>query len=130
MRAPVRVATLGLLTLALSGWGDFASSKAHAEGPGGTYVVQPGQTLSAIAHDAIGDPRLWPAIYRANRDQIKDPRILHPGQRLFIPEIDPDPAARERIRREAAGWVRTAPRLEGPDVASAPSGSPPASATE
>jgi nucleoid-associated protein YgaU len=32
-----------------------------------------------------GDPLLWPLIYRANRDQIRDPRRLWPGQILRIP---------------------------------------------
>lgn len=129
----MRVAARACAALAISlvMWVDPASATDPlSKGSRSTYVVRPGQTLSTVAHDAIGDPRLWPAIYRANRDQIKDPRILHPGQRLFIPDIDPDPAARERIRREAAAWVRVAPRPEGSDVAAAPSEQPPASATE
>ena len=37
--------------------------------------------------------------YRANRDQIVDPHVLHPGQRLAIPDVDP--ATRAAVRREA-----------------------------
>jgi hypothetical protein len=93
--------------------------------PGQGYVVKRGQTLSTIAHDVLGDPELWPAIYWANRDQIKDPKILHVGQRLAIPEVTADRAERERIRREAAAFKAPA----GPDVASAPP-TEPASTTE
>jgi nucleoid-associated protein YgaU len=93
--------------------------------PGSSYVVKRGQTLSTIAHDVLGDPELWPAIYWANRDQIKNPKILHVGQRLAIPEITADRAERERIRREAAAFQAPA----GPDVASAPP-TEPASSTE
>jgi nucleoid-associated protein YgaU len=41
---------------------------------------------------ATGDPTLWPLLYRANRDQIKDPSLLYPGQRLTIPDFDETPA--------------------------------------
>jgi nucleoid-associated protein YgaU len=52
-----------------------------------SYTVGNGETLWFIAaqkrvyHDAF----LWPLIYRANRDQIKDPRQIYPGQNLNIP---------------------------------------------
>ncbi len=63
------------------------------------HQVKRGESLWTIAADVIGDPSLWPAIYRANRDQIKDPQLLYPGQRLTIPEIDR--AEREAVRRES-----------------------------
>lgn len=53
------------------------------------HVVQPGETLWQIAAAVTGDARDWPLLYRANRDQIKDPARLYPGQRLNIPEADP-----------------------------------------
>ncbi len=67
------------------------------------HVVRPGETLWSIAADVIGDASLWPALYRANRDQIAEPSLLHPGQRLAIPTIDP--AEREAVRREARGLL-------------------------
>jgi len=63
-----------------------------------THVVQPGETLWAIARQTVGDPTLWPALYLANRDQIKDPTLVYPGQQLAIPKIDP--AQREALRRQ------------------------------
>ena len=63
------------------------------------HEVRPGETLSHIALYAFGDPMLWPAIYEANRDQIKDPSRVYPGQQLEIPEIDPDQV--DAVRREA-----------------------------
>jgi nucleoid-associated protein YgaU len=52
-----------------------------------TYTVKRGETLPQIAARPMiyGDPSLWPLIYRANRDQIRDPRRLWPGQILRIP---------------------------------------------
>jgi nucleoid-associated protein YgaU len=63
------------------------------------HVVQPGESLSQIAAVLVRDAGCWPEIYRANRDQIKDPAILHPGQRLVIPaglECRPSETAAER----------------------------------
>jgi archaellum component FlaC len=35
--------------------------------------------------DIYGNAWLWPRIWQANRDQIRDPDIIHPGQRLQVP---------------------------------------------
>lgn len=63
------------------------------------YEVQPGDTLWSIAEVALGDARLWPALYRANRDRIKDPRRVYPGQRLTVPSVEPSDV--RALRREA-----------------------------
>lgn len=48
-----------------------------------TYEVKSGDSLSKIAKKYPG--MTWQKIYEANRDQIKDPNIIHPGQKLVIP---------------------------------------------
>ncbi len=73
---------------------------APAAEEGRTHRVQVGETLWQIAALTVGDPTLWPALYLANRDQIKDPSRVYPGQELAIPAIDPARAA--DLRREAA----------------------------
>jgi len=52
-----------------------------------SYTVRRGETLPQIAgrHEIYNDLSLWPIIYRANRDQISDPKRLWPGQVLVIP---------------------------------------------
>jgi LysM repeat protein len=51
----------------------------------GTYVVQPGDTLSGIA-SALGTPGGWPALYAANRQVIgPDPGLIRPGTVLVLP---------------------------------------------
>ena len=55
----------------------------------GIHVVLPGETLWQIAAAITGDAYRWPELYRANRDQIKDPALLYPGQRLSIPDFGP-----------------------------------------
>ena len=70
-----------------------------AESGAQIHEVRPGETLWTIARITVGDPTLWPALYLANRDQIKDPALVYPGQQLAIPEIDPKD--RGSLRREA-----------------------------
>jgi len=56
-----------------------------------TYTVRRGETLPQIAGrtEIYNDVSLWPLIYRANRDQIRDPKRLWPGQVLTIPRRYP-----------------------------------------
>ena len=55
---------------------------------GRTYTVKSGDSLSAIAKNEYGDAGAWRRIYEANRDQISDPDMIHPGQELKIPAIE------------------------------------------
>ena len=52
-----------------------------------TYVVKKGDCLWSIAKkkNVYNDPFLWPVIYEANKDIIKNPGLLYPGQKLNIP---------------------------------------------
>ena len=53
---------------------------------GRTYVVVSGDSLSKIAKREYGDGNKWRKIYEANRDIIKDPDLIYPGQELKIPD--------------------------------------------
>lgn len=54
--------------------------------PAADYIVGDGETLWTIsAHPEVyNEGLLWPLLYQANRDQIKDPRQIFPGQSLSI----------------------------------------------
>ena len=49
------------------------------------YVVKKGDSLSKIAEEVYGDANRWKEIFRANKDQIEDARLIRPGQELRIP---------------------------------------------
>lgn len=49
------------------------------------YTVKKGDTLSKIAEQFYGDKMLYPKIFEANRDVLKDPNKIKPGQKLRIP---------------------------------------------
>jgi nucleoid-associated protein YgaU len=53
---------------------------------GRTYTVVKGDSLSRIAKHHYGDANKWRTIYEANRDLIKDPDLIYPGQSFRIPE--------------------------------------------
>ena len=50
-----------------------------------TYVVVSGDSLSKIAKREYGDANAWRRIFEANSDTIKDPDLIHPGQKLRLP---------------------------------------------
>jgi nucleoid-associated protein YgaU len=56
-----------------------------ASGSEQSYTVVAGDSLSKIAKHFYGDANKWPRIHEANRDQIKNPDLIHPGQKLRIP---------------------------------------------
>ena len=51
------------------------------------HVVEKGDNLWNISKesDVYADPFQWPIIYKANRDQIKDPDLIYPNQKFEIP---------------------------------------------
>ncbi|MGQ0609479.1 MAG: LysM peptidoglycan-binding domain-containing protein [Paracoccaceae bacterium] len=50
-----------------------------------TVTVQPGFTLWAIARKNLGRGILYVLVFEANRDQIRDPDLIYPGQVLSLP---------------------------------------------
>ena len=62
-----------------------APEPTSTSGSARTYVVVKGDTLSGIAKREYGDANKWPTIYEANKDVIKNPDLIYPGQQLRIP---------------------------------------------
>jgi ABC-type amino acid transport substrate-binding protein len=50
------------------------------------YKVRPGDTLSGIARDQLGNLRRWTEIWDANRGRIADPNLIDIGWELVLPE--------------------------------------------
>ncbi len=49
-------------------------------------TVQKGDTLWAISRERYGDPVLYVKVFEANRDSIRDPDLIYPGQVFTIPD--------------------------------------------
>ena len=50
------------------------------------YVIKSGDTLSGIAAKFYGNGSLYPRIFEANREVIKNPDLIYPGQKIRIPQ--------------------------------------------
>jgi len=57
----------------------------------GSTVVQPGQNLWRMARYAYGTGVRYSVIYQANREQIRDPNLIYPGQVLAMPAEGDEP---------------------------------------
>ena len=65
---------------------DFSNVKGNSSSTAEkTYVVVSGDSLSKIAKREYGNAKEWNRIFEANRDILKDPDKIYPGQKLKIP---------------------------------------------
>ena len=66
---------------------DFSSVKSGSSSTASerTYEVKAGDSLSKIAKQEYGDANQWKRIFEANKDILKDPDKIYPGQTLRIP---------------------------------------------
>jgi nucleoid-associated protein YgaU len=69
------------------GWEDelVADIKVANHDLHGQYTVKGGDSLSKIARYIYGDASAFTKIFEANRDILKTPDVIHPGQVLKIP---------------------------------------------
>jgi nucleoid-associated protein YgaU len=47
--------------------------------------VSRGDSLWRISRITYGDGTRYAVVYQANRDRIRDPNLIHPGQILVLP---------------------------------------------
>jgi nucleoid-associated protein YgaU len=51
-----------------------------------TITVQPGFTLWGIADSMMGDGVLYVQVFEMNRDKIRNPDLIYPGQVFVVPQ--------------------------------------------
>lgn len=83
--SPVRhqfiAATIAALLLAMPVKADEV--KLHENAPE-TYVVVKGDTLWDISGRFLKDPWRWPTVWNLNRDEIKNPHLIYPGDMIVL----------------------------------------------
>ncbi|WP_323772061.1 LysM peptidoglycan-binding domain-containing protein [Antarctobacter sp.] len=77
VESPFLRESAAVLERALAGGGD---------GPVRTVTIQPGNTLWGISRNRYGDGMQYVRIFEANRERIRNPDLIYPGQIFNLPD--------------------------------------------
>jgi hypothetical protein len=103
-----------------------------AENAPDSYTVKRGDTLWDISTLFLKRPWSWPELWGMNKEQIKNPHLIYPGQVLLL--VKSDGRATLRMAQQVAGAssdvVKLSPRIRAEDVRAKAIASIPAGAIE
>ena len=90
--------------MAVAAWGQVPKTPlALKSNAPDRYVVVPGDTLWSIAERFTDSPWRWPELWNMNKDQIKNPHRIYPGNVIVID--------RSRGQLALSGTVKVSPRV-------------------
>ena len=76
-----------LLAGNIKGVGQVNSDTLTAPAAAEFYTIKSGDSLSKIAKQYYGDAMKYPMLFEANREVIKHPDKIYPGQQIRIPKL-------------------------------------------
>lgn len=118
MRALLLIAALGMTN---PGWGDEVRLRPDAPE---RHVVVKGDTLWGISERFLRDPWLWPRVWRLNREQIRNPHRIYPGDVVRLTIENGEPRLSLEGDGRLRGTVRLSPSIRGEPIATREQGIP------
>lgn len=77
------------------------------------YTVRSGDTLWGISGQYLRQPWRWPALWGMNRQQVRNPHLIYPGQILYLVQRDGRAYLSTTAPGGAHGDARLSPRVRG-----------------
>lgn len=120
MRTLLLIAALGLsASLSAPTWADEVRLQENAPE---RHVVVKGDTLWDISEKFLKDPWLWPEVWQLNKEEIKNPHLIYPGDVVVLtmeggkPRLSLEPGARQ--------MVKLSPQIRGEPIVTQEAGIP------
>ena len=79
---------IGVAALVPAGAGAAGSIRLADDAPD-SHVVVSGDTLWGISGKFLREPWRWPEVWRLNRDEIRNPHLIYPGQIVVLDRNGP-----------------------------------------
>ena len=96
------------------------------DNPPDRHVVERGDTLWGISGKFLKEPWRWPEIWNMNREEIKNPHLIYPGQVVYLDRSGKTPRLRlGKPVKSGSGTVKLQPHIYSDPVQQAIPSIPP-----
>ncbi|MCL2657596.1 MAG: LysM peptidoglycan-binding domain-containing protein [Betaproteobacteria bacterium] len=115
---------ISALILLVSSLTAVADTVKLADNAPDAYTVVKGDTLWDISGRFLKEPWRWPEVWHMNREQIKNPHWIFPGQTIYLDRNGPSLSLNkpgEGAAEGVAGTVRLQPQIHASEISPIPS---------